>query len=219
MSTRKPRLLIADDHEMVSQGLKALLGEAYVIVDAVRDGREVISAVGRHRPDVLLLDLSLPHRTGIDLIPEIRALHPDTRILVVTMHVDAVLAGLATRLGAHGFVPKDSGVQELNEAIGEILAGRPYISPRIPIHTHKGSWGGSHMGFGQLTPRQQAIVRLTGRGRTTEEIAEAIGISVHTVHFHRRNIRRVLGIHSEAEFMRYALLVQLSDEASGPGTH
>ena len=71
------------------------------------------------------------------------------------------------------------------------------------------------MGFGQLTPRQQAIVRLTGRGRTTEEIAEAVGISIHTVHFHRRNIRRVLGLHSEAEFMRYALLVQLSEEATG----
>ena len=94
VSTRKPRLLIADDHEMVSQGIKALLGDAYVIVDSVRDGREVVSAVARHQPDVLLLDLSLPHRTGIDLIPEIRALHPDTRILVVTMHVDQVLAGV-----------------------------------------------------------------------------------------------------------------------------
>ncbi|HEX9893238.1 MAG TPA: response regulator transcription factor [Gemmatimonadales bacterium] len=214
----KPRLLIADDHEMVSQGLKALLGDTYNIVGAVRDGREVIDAVGRYRPDVLLLDLSLPNRTGIDLIPEIRALHESTRILVVTMHVDAVLAGLAMRLGAHGFVPKDSGVQELNEAIAEVLAGRTYVSPRIPIHTHKGSWGGTHMGFGQLTPRQQAIVRLTGRGRNSEEIAEAIGISVHTVHFHRRNIRRVLGLHSEAEFMRYALMVQLSAEAGGSGS-
>ena len=214
----KPRLLIADDHEMVSQGLKALLGDTYNIVGAVRDGREVIDAVGRYRPDVLLLDLSLPNRTGIDLIPEIRALHESTRILVVTMHVDAVLAGLAMRLGAHGFVPKDSGVQELNEAIAEVLAGRTYVSPRIPIHTHKGSWGGTHMGFGQLTPRQQAIVRLTGRGRNSEEIADAIGISVHTVHFHRRNIRRVLGLHSEAEFMRYALMVQLSAEAGGSGS-
>lgn len=211
----KPRVLIADDHEMVSQGLRALLGEAYEVVGSVRDGKEVIDAVGRHRPDVILLDLSLPHRTGIDLIPEIRALHPDTRIMVVTMHVDAVLASLAMRLGAHGFVPKDSGVQELNEALSEVLAGRSYISPRIPIRSQKSAWGGNHMGFGQLTPRQQAIVRLTGRGRTTEEIAEAVGISIHTVHFHRRNIRRVLGLHSEAEFMRYALLVQLSEEATG----
>lgn len=212
----KPLVLIADDHEMVSQGLRALLGEAYTVVDSVRDGREVVSAVGRHRPDVVLLDLSLPNRTGIDLIPELRALYPRTRILVVTMHVDAVLAAQAMKLGASGFLPKDSGVQELHEAMGEILAGRPYVSPRLPIHSHKASWGGSHMGFGQLTPRQQAIVRLAGRGATTEEIAEAIGISVHTVHFHRRNIRRQLGLQTESEFMRYALLVQLSEEAGGP---
>src|SRR4029453_2234053 len=158
----RPRLLIADDHEMVSQGLNALLGAQYSIVGSVRDGREVIDAVGRNRPEVLLLDLSLPHRTGIDLIPELRALHPDTRILGVTMHVDAVLANPAMRLGAHGFVPKDCAVQELNEAIAEILAGRTYMSPRVPIHSHKGSWGGTHMGFEQLTPRQQAIIRLAG---------------------------------------------------------
>lgn len=212
---KTPRLLLVEDHELVAQGLKALLSDHFTIAGVVRDGREVIDAVALHRPDVVLLDLSLPHRNGIDLLPELRALFPETRVLVVTMHADHVLAGLATRLGASGFVPKDCGVRELEEAISEVLAGRPYISKRIPIHTQKASWGGSRMGFAQLTARQQAIVRLIGKGHNTEEIAEAIGISPHTVHFHRRNIRRVLGMQTEAEFLRYALLVQLSDEAAG----
>jgi len=207
--------MLVEDHALVSQGLRALLGRHYHVVATVSDGLEVINAVDKHRPALILLDLSLPHRTGMDLLPELRALHPNTRILVVTMHADHVVANLAMKLGAHGFVPKDSGLPELQEAIGEVMAGRNYVSPRIRIHEKKNTWGGSRMGFGRLTARQQAIVRLIGRGASSEEIAEAIGISVHTVHFHRRNIRRVLGMQTDGEFARYALLVQLTDEGQG----
>lgn len=212
----KPSLLLVEDHAIVSQGLRALLAKHYHIAATVSDGLDVLDAVDRHQPDLILLDLSLPHRTGMDLLPELRALHPDTRILVVTMHADHVVANLAMKLGAHGFVPKDSGLPELQEAIGEVLAGRLFVSRRISTHTKKNTWGGSRMGFGQLTTRQQAIVRLIGRGASSEDIADAIGISVHTVHFHRRNIRRILGLQNEAEFMRYALLIQLSDEGQQP---
>lgn len=206
------RLLLVEDHELVGQGLRAMLGERHSIVGLVRDGREVLDAVRLHNPDIILLDLSLPGRTGVDLIPEIRALNTNVRILVVTMHADPVLADHALRHGAHGFVPKNAPLRELEEAIATVADGRTFLSRRVPAHSRKQSWSGHRLGFTQLTPRQQTIVRLFGKGKTSEQVAEETNLSLHTVWFHRRNIRRVLGIDSEADFAQYCLLVHLSDE-------
>jgi len=210
------RILLVEDHELVGQGLKAMLGTDYQIVALVRDGREVLDAVRLHNPDLVTLDLSLPGRTGIDLIPEIRALNEKVRILVVTMHADPVLADHVMRYGAHGFVPKNAPLKELEEAIETVAAGRTFRSRRVPAHSKKQSWSGQRLGFAQLTPRQQTFVRLFGRGKSSEEVAEETNVSLHTVWFHRRNIKRVLGIESEADFAQYCLLVHLSDEENLP---
>jgi DNA-binding NarL/FixJ family response regulator len=203
--TFKPRLLIAEDHEMFSQGLRAMLGDTCRILATVADGRNVVPAVLRHEPDVLLLDLSLPHRTGLDILGELRTAAPAVRVVIVTMHVDAVLVDAALRIGAAAFVPKDAEVEELRTAIDEVLQGRRYVSPRLPRQT----WGEGtdRMGFTELTARQQEIVGMVGRGMTTEDIAVALGISEYTVHFHRKNIRRKLGLESDFEMLRYAILV------------
>jgi len=210
------KLLLVEDHELVGQGLKAMLGERYNVVALVRDGREVLDAVRLHNPAIILLDLSLPGRTGVDLIPEIRALNSEVRILVVTMHADPVLADHVIRHGAHGFVPKNAPLRELEEAIATVADGRTFVSRRVPAHSNKQSWSGQRLGFAQLTQRQQTIVRLFGRGKSSEQVAEETKLSLHTVWFHRRNIKRVLGIDSEADFAQYCLLVHLSDEEHLP---
>jgi DNA-binding NarL/FixJ family response regulator len=203
--------MLAEDHDLVSQGMKAMLQRRYVVLDPVREGTAVVAAVKKARPDVLLLDLSLPGRNGLDLIPELRQTAPDTAIVVVTMHTDFVVAKQALALGAAGFMPKDSGIEELQEAITEVLAGRRYLSPRIERHAVQPS-SPDREGWSRLTPRHKAILEAIALGRTTEEIAEELGISVHTIHFHRRNIRRILGIESENGLVRFAVMMQMDTE-------
>jgi DNA-binding NarL/FixJ family response regulator len=209
----KARLVIAEDHDMVAQGFKAMLGREHEIVEIVRDGQGVVPAVRKHRPDVLLLDLSLPHRTGMDILSELRATEPQLRVVVVTMHVDPAMVEAAMGLGAAGFVPKDAGVEELKAAIHEVLAGRRYVSRRAKRRGPRGPTV-DRMGFMQLTPRQQEIVGMIGRGLTSEEIAERLGLTLHTVHFHRKNIARILGLETEWAMVRYAILVGLAEEPS-----
>ena len=212
--TRRPTLVIAEDHEMFSQGLQTMLRKHCRILAAVRDGMDVVPTVLQHEPDILLLDLSLPHRTGLDILADLHEVAPALRVIVVTMHVDRVMVDASLRLGASGFVPKDATVEELQAAIRDVLEGRVHVSPRLPKQT----WGEAtdQMGFSELTARQQEIVRMIGRGMTTEDIAAALGISDYTVHFHRKNIRRKLGLESDFEMLRYAILVGLSEVKPDP---
>lgn len=207
----RKRLLLAEDHELVGAGFRALLERDYEVVGPVRNGSEVLGAVRESRPDVLLLDLSLPGRNGMDLIPDVRRESPATAILVVTMHADYVIARTAVSLGALGFIPKDSRVEELREAVDVVLQGRPYISPRIPAHEPVATTP-THRLWINLTTRQQEIMRCLAEGKTSEDIAELMGLSVHTVSFHRRNIRRVLGIESESGLVRAAVLMGVGSE-------
>jgi DNA-binding NarL/FixJ family response regulator len=207
----KPRLLLAEDHELFSEGLRAMLGKEYVILGVVRDGGEVIAAVLEHQPDVLLLDLSLPHRTGMDLLGDLKNLTAAPRVVVVTMHVDSVLVDTAISLGASAFVPKDASVDELRTAIEEVLEGRRYLSPRLPRRVRRGPEV-DRLGFGRLTPRQQVIVRMIGQGLTTEQMAANLGLSPYTVQYHRKSIRQQLGLDTDWAMLRYAILVGLGDE-------
>lgn len=211
----RSRVLLAEDHALVGQGLRALLEPEYEVRGPIQDGTDVPAAVTDFRPHVLLLDLSLPGRNGLDLIPEVRRLCPKTRILVVTMHSDRVLVRSAFALGAVGFILKDSDIAELRTAIAEVLAGRRYLSPRLPPYQATGPSSPTAEAFWRLTPRQQQILKAIGEGRTTEGIAEELGLSVHTVYFHRQSLRRVLGIESEDGLVRYAALVELGGESSG----
>lgn len=211
----KSRVLLAEDHALVGQGLRALLEPEYEVRGPVQNGTEVPAAVTDFRPDVLLLDLSLPGRNGLDLIPEVLRLCPETRILVVTMHSDRVLVRSAFALGAAGFLLKDSDIAELRTAIAEVLAGRRYLSPRLPPSPATGPSSPAVEAFWRLTPRQQQILKAIGQGRTTEEIAQELGLSVHTVYFHRQSLRRVLGIESDDGLARYAALVELGGDWSG----
>ena len=129
--TSATRILIADDHEHVAAGLSALLKPDHQVVGVVADGALVLDQVARLHPDVLLLDLWMPGRNGLDLLVDLHREHPGVKVVVLTMHSDIVVAVEAMNRGALGFILKDSGYEELQAALVQVLEGRPYLSPRV----------------------------------------------------------------------------------------
>jgi DNA-binding NarL/FixJ family response regulator len=128
---QRSRLIIADDHLHVAHSLRALLEPDYEVVDVVSDGVAVIPAVEKHRPDLLLLDLWLPGRNGLDLLTELKRDPSALKVVVLTMHADIIVAVEAMNRGAQGYLLKDSGYEELRDALGQVLGGAPYLSPRV----------------------------------------------------------------------------------------
>ena len=216
MKRERARLVIADDHRMVVQGLEQMLGDRYDIAGVAYAGDELLALLRRTPADVVLLDLSLPGRSGLDILPDIRVLQPALKVLVLTMHADRVLAEAALAAGALGFVPKDAGMEELKLALTEVLAGRRYVSPRVPKSSHRMALDALHASLAKLTERQQTILRLLGQGLSSAEIGEKLGLSENTITFHRKRIRTVLGLTSEWELTRQAILVHLATTPDAP---
>jgi DNA-binding NarL/FixJ family response regulator len=206
----RARVLLVEDHHLMSQGLKSMLEPEYEVVGIATDGDAALEAATTLRPDVVLLDLSLPRRPGSEVLQELVARDNGPAVIIVTMHTDRALATRALQLGARGFVPKNAGVGELKEAISAALAGRRYVSP-ILTDTPPASRG-FPAGYLSLTSRQLEIVRHIAHGRTSEEIAEALHLSYHTVHFHRRNIRRLLDLHTERDLIEFSIRVREIEE-------
>lgn len=204
---RRTPVLICDDHPLMSHGLRSLLKPNYLVVGVVNDGREVIREIERQKPEILLLDLSMPHRNGLELLPDITAAFPALKVLIVTMHVDRALADLAIQKGAHGFIPKEASADELNSAIEQVLSGKSLISPRVPRRSFRDSTAVQHPALDRLTPRHLQILRLIGEGKSSQEMAEILGVSPRTVEFHRASIRKALGITTEWGLMRFAIML------------
>jgi DNA-binding NarL/FixJ family response regulator len=213
----RPRLLLVDDHHLVLEGLRLELAGAYEIVGMHDTGLRVVEECQRLRPDLVLLDLSLPHKSGLEVIADLRVALPDIKILMVTMHRDAVLADAALQTGANGFVPKDADVPELYRAIDEVLAGRTFVSPLIAKPGAPYSPSDIAFGLADLTPRQRQIVHLLGEGMSTARIAAELHLSPNTITFHRVRIRKALGIDSEWGLMRHAMVVRMSGERQRTG--
>lgn len=211
---RRAAVMIADDHPLVSQGLKAVLKPQYFVVAVESDAREVVATAIKNKPDVVILDLSMPHRNGLELIPELVEAVPEAKVIVVTMHVDRTLADLAMQAGAHGFLPKESSADELNNAIADVLEGKRFVSPRVPRRSFREGMAMEHPELDRLTPRHLSILRLIGDGKSTGEIAEELGLSPRTVEFHRASIRKALGITTEWGLMRFAIMLRVGGEAS-----
>ncbi len=210
-TVRNPiRIVVAEHQRMFAEGLRAMLRDSYEVVAVVRDGASVVKTVEELQPDVLLLNISLPSRTGFDVLRDLKSRNTSVRVVVVTMYLHRVLADTAVRLGASAFVPKDAHVAELRKAIEEVLAGRRYVSPLLREQPYEGT-AEDRLGFDRLTPRQQDIVRLIGQGVHTEDIARQLGISAHTVSFHRKNILQQLGFDSVWALVRFAILAELSE--------
>jgi len=211
---RRAAVMIADDHPLVSQGLKAVLKPQFNVVAVESDAREVVTTALRHRPEVIILDLSMPHRNGLELLPELIGALPQVKVIVVTMHVDRTLADLAMQSGAHGFLPKESSAEELNSAITDVLDGKKFISTRVPKRSFRDGAAVEHPELDRLTPRHLEILRLIGDGKSTGEIAEELGLSPRTVEFHRSSIRKALGITTEWGLMRFAIMLRVGGDSA-----
>jgi DNA-binding NarL/FixJ family response regulator len=212
--TGRPRIVIADDHRMIVAGLCRLLEPDYDVVGVAHTGDGLLMLLGECPADCLLLDLMMPGGHGLDLIPAIRRSRPELKIVVVTMLLDRKIAQAALAAGASGFVAKDSSIEELQSALSAVLAGKVYVSPRLPKTGHRVGLAAHRAASYYLTPRQEQILMLLGEGRTGTEVAAALGLGVSTITFHKHNLMRVLGFETEASLIQYAVLVRLGNDAT-----
>lgn len=200
------RLILVDDHRMIVRGVTSLLERDFEVVAVAHGGDELLRLLPDHPADCVLLDLGMPGRNGYQLIPQIRRLQPDLRILIVTMHVDRVMADACLSAGASGFIPKDATAEELRFAIREVGGGRRYVSPRVPKSSHRVGLKACYAGLHRLTARQQRIMLLFGEGLSGIGISNVLAIGPSTVTFHKQNIMRDMGFETEADLLRYAVL-------------
>jgi two-component system response regulator NreC len=199
-------IILADDHEIVRDGLRAML-ESEPDMKVVAEAGDVESAARRvrgHRPDVLVLDLTMPGEPSLPAIPDIRESSPGTAVIVLTMQNEPVFARNALQAGASGFVVKHAAGRELVEAIREAVDGGTYVNPRLGARIaaepplKEGPPGG-------LTPREAEVLGLVALGYNSREIAAKLILSVRTIETHRSNVQRKLGLTTRAELVRFAL--------------
>lgn len=203
------RVLIADDHTIVRAGVRRVLEgfNGVSVVGEAASGEEVVELAGLHRPDVVLLDLSMPGRGGMDVIAGLRRDHPDTAVLIMSMHTDVGRVREALDRGACGFVVKDAAVAELELALRAVGAGQTFLSPQISgrmLDSLMGRAGASDPVSG-LPPRQRQIFTLLGHGRGNKEIASELGISTKTVETHRARMMEALGCTRSSDLLRLAM--------------
>jgi len=205
----KVRVLVADDHTIVRQGLVKLLvesGECEVVAEAA-DGLEAVEKAQATRPEVAILDLSMPRLSGLEAVRRIHEALPQTRVLVLTAHEEQEYVLPIVRAGASGYLIKDSAVSELLAAVRALRAGQGYFGPqaaRVLAEQYQHPERASGDPYGGLSPREREVFHLVIDGKTTKEVARALGISVKTADNHRYRLMEKLGVHNTAELVRYA---------------
>jgi DNA-binding NarL/FixJ family response regulator len=202
---RHARVLLADDHTIVAQGLASLLREDFELVGTVGDGQALLDAAQRLRPDVIVADMTMPVMDGLEALRRLKAARPDTKVIFLTMHVDAQLATAALRAGASGYVLKHAAGEELVTAIQEVLQGRTYLTPLIAQDVLTSLMATEKPAPVTLTPRQCEVLRLIAEGRRMKEIAALLQLSTRTVETHKYEMMRALSVRSTAELVRYAI--------------
>ena len=204
----KARVLLADDHGIVIEGLKKLLGPEYDVVGAVEDGRALIAAVDKLQPDVVVADISMPHLNGIEAVRQIKEKNPQIRVVILTMHHDVQSAARAFEAGASGFVLKVSASNELITAIGEALKGKTYVTPIIAgelIQSYREGKENPAAVFKRLSARHREILQLVAEGHSAKEIGKILNISARTVESHKYQIMEVLNVKTSAELIQFAI--------------
>lgn len=203
----RPRILIADDHKIIAEGIKRLLAPYFDIAGIVEDGRELVSAASRLRPDVVIADISMPMLNGIEAVRQIKKSHEEIKVVFLTMHPDVTYALNAYKAGASGYVLKHSAPDELVTAIKEALSGRTYITPLIAsklLQAYSDEAVNPSVVFDNFTPRQREVLQLLVEGHSVKEIAAILDISIKTVEYHKYRMMEDLGIHSVNELTQYA---------------
>src|SRR5262245_33985460 len=204
----KPRILIADDHPILAEGLRSLLEHEFEVVGVVADGRELVATAKKRRPDVIVADITMPSLNGIEAAVQLRDLGVKAKVIFLTMHHDVAYARRAMEAGAAGFVLKHSVASEVVTAVREALQGRTYVTPMIAgelLQSYRESDSGPQDSAERLTPRQREVLQLFAEGRSAKEVAAVLKISTRTAEFHKARILEALGLESTAELVQYAI--------------
>lgn len=215
MPERVLRLILADDHALVRAGLSALLSElpGVEVVGEAGDGREVLRLVRERKPDIALIDISMPGLNGLDVAARIAHDRPDTRVIIVSMHGDDETVRRALKAGAAGYMLKNSDRAELEMALKAVARGDTWLSPaltkRVVAALTQEPEKPAAGPFEALTPRQREVLQLVAEGHSNKEIAQRLNVALKTVETHRTELMERLGIHGVAGLVRYAIQVGL----------
>ncbi len=205
---KKLRLLLADDHTILVEGLKALLMPEFDVVATAGDGKAVLEAAEKHQPDLILLDISMPRLNGIEAARRLKQSNPDAKLIILTMHADLSFVSAAFEAGVSGYVLKQSAATELVAALHDVDSGQRYISSLIQKRLTTGTPAILRLPkklSPDLTSRQREVLQLVAEGRVRKEIAQILGVSIKTVEFHKQKITEKLGIHTDAALTAYAI--------------
>jgi two-component system response regulator NreC len=211
--TMRRRVMIADDHQIVRQGLRALLEQAgHIVVAEAGNGREAVDLVATHQIDIALLDLLMPVLNGVDAARELVRVAPQVRTILLTMHADKPYVVEAMQAGAKGYVLKTQAAEDLVRAIDEVSRGAVYISPAVAVSLVDAILDKTDSAEKELTGRERQILQLIAESKSTKQIARMLDISYKTAESHRSRLMKKLDIHETAGLVRYAVrrgLVQL----------
>ena len=206
----KSRILIVDDHPMTRQGLVTLIEHQpdWAVCSEAQNAEQALEAIAKTKPDLVLVDISLPGKSGLELIKDIRALHEHLAVLVISMYDESLYVERVLRAGARGYVPKHSGAAKIVEAIRAVLNGRIYVSEEMSAHFLEQLSGRSspqmRSPVEQLSDREFEVFELIGQGLSAHDIAQRLFLSAKTVDAHRANIKEKLKIKTTAELIAYA---------------
>jgi DNA-binding NarL/FixJ family response regulator len=205
------RILLADDHEMVRTGLRALIEShlGWSVCGEATNGRKAVAMARELRPDVVVMDFSMPELNGMEATRQIRAVLPRTEVLILSMHESEELVRQMLAVGARGYLLKSDAGKALVEAITALSEHKPYFTSKIAAVVLQGYLNPQKENLRQLTPREREIVQLVAEGKSTKEVADVLGISPKTADTHRTNLMRKLGFHSVSELVRYAIRNQI----------
>ncbi len=204
----KIRLLLGDDHVLILDGIRASLQAKYEIVGLAKDGRALVEAAEKLKPEMVILDISMPLLNGFEAAKQIKKSLPSTKLIFLSQHLNPAYLKQALKLGASGYVLKSGATEELHYAITTVLRGMTYITPQFGDDVIAGIWNSSGEISNEsedLTDRQREIVQLIVEGRGNKEIAEILHLSVKTIEFHRARIMAKLGVKTAAELTKAAL--------------
>jgi two-component system response regulator NreC len=210
--TNRPiRIILADDHQIVRQGLRILLEaepDMEVIAEA-DNGRKVLKLARELEPDVIIMDLSMPELNGIEATRQILSGSPEVKIVALSMHSDSLFVLNMIKSGASGYLLKDCALEELVKAIRTVMNQKTYLSPGVSdivIRDFVTGWQTTNSSaFSVLSPREREVLQLMAEGKSTNQIADGLCVSVKTVEAHRKQVMTKLGIHSVAELTKYAI--------------
>ncbi len=205
MQASRPQILIADDHPVFTEGLRLLLEKTYDVIGAVADGRALVTAAAKLKPDLIVVDIGMPLLNGLDAAQRVREQLPKVKIVFLTMQDNPNLAAAALELGPVGFVLKLSAGSELSKAISEVLRGKSYVSPKLKSEDWVVMKQRARQFSKELTARQRDIVQLCDEGRLIKEIAGQLNLSEKTIEFHKHHIMEAFNLKSNADLVLFAL--------------